>query len=376
MLRFYQVIGGMVLSLWVIACAGMETADMAYTIQGQQKINEECVIVSSEHRGYYFGINTCLTNNDLKLALHNRIKDHKVLPYTRNSGSFPTYFTKNYITLYNFAQVVPDRFDVWDAYVVFATKGVNPHSNGGNCAANRLLDWYDYRCYETPTEIMSVSTGGQQDPGTSDALAAPTPLWGTEGVYNREHSWPKDFFEASAASGYCQSRPEITGNSNFYDYRAFTDLHHLIPARKSINQQRGTCAFGIVATSDTHFPRLSGAKFGSPDTTNMPGYTWSAIPGCSANKVLEPPPEVKGDIARNYFYMAIRYYTEDGCWNSNYQMDKANLRPWLEAVLRNWHAADPVSQAERLRNDWIHRIQGNRNPFVDHPEWVSQIDDF
>ncbi len=369
-----KVLGGMVLSLLLTACTGMEMADIEYGILGQQQLDESCVIVSGEHRGYYFGINRCLQNNELKQALHNRIKDHKVLPYTRNTGSYPSYFTKHYITLGNFAEEVPDRFDVWDAYVVFATKGANPYYSGVNCAAGKLLDWYDYRCYDTPNEIMSVSSGGQQDPGSADPLVAPTPLWGNEGVYNREHSWPKSFFLASSASGYCQSKPEITGNSDYYDYRAFTDLHHLIPARKSVNETRGTCAFGIVAANDTHFPRESGAKFGTPAA--MANYSFSSIPGCSSNKVLEPPPELKGDIARIYFYIATRYYTEDDCWKSNYQVTKASINLWLETVLRDWHAADPVSADERVRNDWIHRIQGNRNPFVDHPEWINQIADF
>ncbi|GAB4422157.1 MAG: hypothetical protein OHK0011_00740 [Turneriella sp.] len=342
-------------------------------------LDVQCTEQSTDKSAYWYGINTCLSGNAFKAELQRRVRNHRVLPYTENSAAYPAYFTKSYITLGNIGDPVPmPRFDVWDAYVVFATKGANPHSSGGNCPANKLLDWYDYRCYDTPSEILSASSGGQQDPGTTDPLAAPEPNFGSEGLYNREHSWPKDFFEAASASHYCQSRPDITGNSNFYDYRAYTDLHHLIPARKSINQNRGTCAFGIVNANDTHFPRNSGAKFGAPNTGAMTGYSFpgGGIPGCSTDKVLEPPPEVKGDIARNYFYMATRYYTEDDCWNVNYQFERANLKPWLEALMRQWHAADPVSPEERLRNDWIHRIQGNRNPFVDHPEWVDKVDDF
>lgn len=342
-------------------------------------VSDTCIYTGNDNGGYWYGVNTCLTNNDFKAELQKKIRNHTVLRYTQNSGDYPTYFTKNYIALSNMGVPVPlPRFDVWDAYVVFATKGANPYSTGGNCPAGKLLDWYDYRCYDTPSEIMSVSSGGQQDPGSADALAAPEALWGNQGLYNREHSWPKDFFEAASASGYCQSRPEITGSTNNYDYRAFTDLHHLIPTRKSINQTRGTCAFGIVSVSDTHFPRNSGAKFGTPNTGAMPGYSFpgGGISGCSSDKVLEPPPELKGDIARNYFYMATRYYSEDSCWKTNYQFTRANINTWLENVLRQWHQADPVSAEERVRNDWIYRIQGNRNPFVDFPEWVDKIADF
>lgn len=357
-------------------CAQNLPADNSTMLRAS--LDTSCIVNSNNYFSYWYGVNTCLSGEAFKAELQKRIRNHQVLPYTQNSLSYPAYFTKTYIALSNIGDPVPARFDVWDAYVVFATKGVNPHSSGGNCPTGKLLDWYDYRCYDTPSEIMTASSGGQQDSGSTDTLATPEALWGNQGVYNREHSWPKDFFEAASASDYCQSKPEITGSTNYYDYRAFTDLHHLIPARKSINQTRGTCAFGIVSTSDTHFPRSSNAKFGTPNTGAMPGYSFpgGGIPGCSSDKVLEPPPEVKGDIARNYFYMATRYYTEDSCWKTNYQFTRANINPWLENVLRQWHAADPVSDAERLRNDWIHRIQGNRNPFVDYPEWVDKIDDF
>jgi endonuclease I len=45
-------------------------------------------------------------------------------------------------------------------------------------------------------------------------------------------------------------------------------------------------------------------------------------------------------------------------------------------MLRQWHANDPVDSGEIAKNDLIQRIQGNRNPFIDHPEWVEKIGDF
>ncbi len=42
-------------------------------------------------------------------------------------------------------------------------------------------------------------------------------------------------------------------------------------------------------------------------------------------------------------------------------------------LLLDWHERDPVSQKEILRNEEVYAIQGNRNPFVDHPEFVERI---
>jgi len=54
----------------------------------------------------------------------------------------------------------------------------------------------------------------------------------------------------------------------------------------------------------------------------------------------------------------------------------SDIKPWAETMLRRWHAADPVDQKERDRNEAIYGIQRNRNPFIDHPEWVDSIPDF
>lgn len=53
------------------------------------------------------------------------------------------------------------------------------------------------------------------------------------------------------------------------------------------------------------------------------------------------------------------------------------MKSWMEDVMRTWHANDPVDSYELDRNDEIYtNWQENRNPFIDHPEWVDQISDF
>ena len=370
-------------ALAFIGCT--QTVPQSESVELTNKLDAGCQITSSANGGYWIGVNTCLSDYSFKSELQKRIKTAKVLRYTEGSAAFPSYFTKSFMTINNTMHEIPTRFDVWDAYVIFATKGANPYKSGANCSSGKLLDWYDYQCYDTPSEIMSVSSGGQQDAGGADTLAAAVPNFGTTGVYNREHSWVKSWFAAGAtavnnptAGSYCYNgnSDSTWDNAANWDYRAYTDLHHVIPARAAVNNSRGACAYGIVLAPDANYPRTSGAKFGTPDTAQMPGYAWSAIGGCGSNRVFEPPAELKGDIARNYFYMSTRYYTEDTCWTTNSWVTRANMNTWLENLMRQWHNADPVSDEERARNDWIYRVQGNRNPFIDHPEWVSKISDF
>jgi hypothetical protein len=89
--------------------------------------------------------------------------------------------------------------------------------------------------------------------------------------------------------------------------------------------------------------------------------------------VFEPIDEYKGDFARTYFYMSTRYYTEDSGWDDNDMVNGSNLNDWAVDMLMDWHLQDSVSQKELDRNDAVYAIQENRNPFIDHPEWVSCV---
>lgn len=48
----------------------------------------------------------------------------------------------------------------------------------------------------------------------------------------------------------------------------------------------------------------------------------------------------------------------------------------MESILKQWHLSDPPDNFERERNERIFNHQGNRNPFVDNPDWVNKISDF
>ena len=53
------------------------------------------------------------------------------------------------------------------------------------------------------------------------------------------------------------------------------------------------------------------------------------------------------------------------------------IKPWMEAILRDWHSAHPVSDEEKERNENIYEnFQKNRNPYIDHPEYLDKISSF
>ena len=166
--------------------------------------------------------------------------------------------------------------------------------------------------------------------------------------YNREHSFPRSWFGG-------QIEPM---NS---------DVHHIFASDGFVNGKRSSFPYGVVGSAT--FTSANNSKVGSSVTA---GY---------AGTVFEPIDEFKGDIARAYFYMATRYENAIGTWQGNSTSANAVLNgtstqvfeAWHLAMLKSWHNSDPVSQYEIERNNAAHPYQGNRNPFIDHPEWVEAI---
>jgi endonuclease I len=172
-----------------------------------------------------------------------------------------------------------------------------------------------------------------EDQGTGGA--------GGEGEgYDREHSFPKSWFGGEVMPMY-------------------TDLFHIVPADVYVNLRRSNYPYGEVANPT--WTSMNGSRLGP---CSWPGYSGT---------VFEPRDDFKGDFARNYFYMATRYYTEDASWPGSPMVDGSQPLPWAECLLVNWHVGDPVSDKEIERNDAVYGYQGNRNPFIDHPEWVLLI---
>jgi len=157
--------------------------------------------------------------------------------------------------------------------------------------------------------------------------------------YNREHSWPKSWFNDT---------PPMN-----------SDIFHIYPTDGKVNGMRDNYPYGTVSAPS--WTSENGSKLG---TCTWPGYTGT---------VFEPRDEYKGDFARSYFYMSTRYYTEDAGWAGSPATTGSQLKPWALQLMLHWSTIDPVSQKEIDRNNTVYGMQHNRNPFIDHPEFAGQI---
>lgn len=161
--------------------------------------------------------------------------------------------------------------------------------------------------------------------------------------WTREHVWAKSRGDFGTGKG------------------AGTDVHHLRPADISVNSARNNRWFGDC---------------------NVPVYDNGVLTGSyksNTSWVWQPRDEVKGDVARMMFYMATRYEGDNGepdleliDYIPSNQYTNSPIHAKISTLL-DWHNEDPVDAAEEARNDVIYSYQGNRNPFIDHPEYACDI---
>lgn len=167
--------------------------------------------------------------------------------------------------------------------------------------------------------------------------------------YNREHSFPQAWFGGAV--------PPM-----------LSDIHHIFASDGFTNGKHDNFPYGDVNPSAINWSSPAGAKLGA---SNYGGYT---------GRVFEPIDVYKGDFARAMFYMVTRYETDMVAWQSNSSADSVlngttwpSLDNWAVRQWYKWHLIDPVSAKEVIRNNKIYAIQNNRNPFIDHPEYVALI---
>ena len=167
--------------------------------------------------------------------------------------------------------------------------------------------------------------------------------------WNREHTWSKS-------------------HGNFGDTPpAGTDLHHLRPCDSTLNSTKGNKDF---------------AEGGNPVIDNSPPAGYTGETGCfQTTYSWEPRNDDKGDVARMIMYMAVRYEGNDPNFQTNLEMvdyihsDENTNQPYYGklSTLLQWHIIDPPDEREMQRNNRIAERQGNRNPFIDHPEYATRI---
>lgn len=251
----------------------------------------------------------------LRLTLHETIDDHQWFPYTSDST------------------------DSWD---ILDLADEDPNNS------SQVLDVYQNASYP--------KAGG----GNSN--------------YNREHTWPRSI-------GLGDTGTPLNSSA--------TDAHNLRISNISYNSDRGNKPFAYCdpGVDSACLERATLFNNGVGGGTGIyPGNSnWVTVNTDGNQGSWETWTDRRGDVARSIFYMDIRY--EGGVHGGNGQQEP-NLEltdnrndiqitnsgtafMGLLSVLLEWHAQDPVDDKERSRNEVVFSFQGNRNPFVDHPEWVD-----
>lgn len=202
---------------------------------------------------------------------------------------------------------------------------IKGHTEFSYRSTDEILDISD-QDPTNPENVILVYTGRSDDKDN----------YGSGGNYiNREHVWAKS-------------------HGNFgTDKPAGSDVHNLKPADGSVNEDRSNLDFDN-----------GGSQHNEATGCYYDGDSW------------EPRDAVKGDIARIIFYMATRYNGENG-EPALEVVDYVNTYPESEhgklSTLLEWNRNDPPDDFERNRNEVIFKWQKNRNPFIDHPEYVDLI---
>ncbi|MEI2456703.1 endonuclease [Lysobacter firmicutimachus] len=269
--------------------------------------------------GYYAHVNTS-SPSQLRCSLHETIKGHTVYPY---SGG-----TTNTWSILEIADEDPNN-------------------------AGRILDAYRNRSFVKVTDRAGSGSGLK---------------------YNREHTWPNSLGFGST-----------TGNLGLPN-APYTDTHMLYLTDSAYNADRGNKPYANCSLSGGCGERVTEANNGSGGGSGVyPGNSnWFKTPDGNAGS-FEVWGQRKGDMARAILYMAIRYEgdTDPNSGQAEPDLELTDDRSkivitssspaymGLLTTLLQWHQADPPTAAEKARNEVIYSFQGNRNPFIDHPEWAT-----
>lgn len=215
--------------------------------------------------------------------------------------------------------------------------------------------------YQTTDRDNIAGIAGYENDGTIMDMYSENPN-GTD-LYNFTYGSTQCGSAGYTNEGDCYNREHVVPQSLFNeDFPMKSDIHFIRATDGKVNGMRSNYPFGTVGA--TSYTSLNGSKLG---TSASPGYSGT---------VFEPINAFKGDIARMIFYFVTRYETQLSGFSSGNMLGGSafpGLQTWELNQLLVWNAADPVSQTEIARNNASYVYQGNRNPFIDHPEYVAQI---
>lgn len=237
-------------------------------------------------------------------------------------------------------------------------------------------DHVEHPYTSSATDTWDILESAQQDPNNSSRIidvyrnASFTKRGGGNNDYNREHSWPKSY-----------------GFPDFVNYGPYTDCHALWLCFDSYNTARSNKPFEDCNASHSEEPTLFNGGIGGGTGTFPGNSNWTT--GSFTSGRWQVWGARKGDIARSLLYLDVRY--EGGVHNgtgraeidlrltdnralmsgSNTGQNEAVGYMGLVSTLLQWHLDDPVDAFERRRNDVVFSHQQNRNPFIDHPEWIA-----
>ena len=220
-----------------------------------------------------------------------------------------------------------------------------------------ISDHVKYPYTSTSTDVWDILKETDEDPNNSDNVIL---------IYTgRSQAKTLNSGEASPNGSNRWNREHVWSKSHGFPVEndtAYTDIHHLRPADESVNSSR----------SNLDFDNGGEAHVEATDC-NYDGNSW------------EPRDAVKGDVARMMFYMVVRYDPGYHTDNSLYDLELVDYagvdigdppgEPLFGklSTLIQWHLQDPVDAFEQNRNEVTYGYQGNRNPFIDHPQWVESI---
>lgn len=223
---------------------------------------------------------------------------------------------------------MPQPYD--NLYSQYETYDIKPRETG-NGSANVIWDIY--------SDIPDAKDAYNYNPANNRCGN-----YNSEGdCYNREHTVPQSWFD----------HEEIPA----------LDYNQVFPTDGFVNNRRSNYLYGEVSAST--WTSTNGSKLGE-----------SAIAGISGT-VFEPIDTYKGDVARAFFYFVTRYQDKIKSWSNNTTAFSNDTFPsvnifYLQMMIQ-WNNEDPISEKEISRNNGTYLYQHNRNPYIDHPEYVNAV---